>query len=82
MIAIKGLTEVTVQSIGSTYVQDTKTKYLLAEDCAVYFYKDGIYTKTTIDKVTDLIKFKMSAYYDKEEAYGGRVRVIIVENKN
>ncbi|NLP34037.1 MAG: S-layer homology domain-containing protein [Clostridiales bacterium] len=82
LIAIKGLTEVTVQSIGSTYVQDTKTKYLLAEDCAVYFYKDGIYTKTTIDKVTDLMKFKMSAYYDKEEAYGGRVRVIIVENKN
>lgn len=80
LVEIKGLTKVTVQSLHSTYIQNSSKKYPLAEDYDVYIYKDGEYMATTIDKISNLSKYKLSAYYDKEPAFGGRVRVIIAEN--
>jgi len=79
LVEIKNLTKVSVQALNSTYVQDTAKKYPLAEDYDVYLFNDGKYVATTIDKISNLSKYKLSAYYDKEPAYGGRVRVIIAE---
>lgn len=81
LVKIKGLKNITVHSIKSTYVQDATNKYPLAEDYGVYIFKDGAYVPTTIEKISNLSKYKLSAYYDKEPAYGGRVRVIIAETK-
>ncbi|HWT27041.1 MAG TPA: S-layer homology domain-containing protein [Mobilitalea sp.] len=76
------LHEITVNAIGKTTVQDKDTKYLLADEYSVYFLVNGEYVATTIDKVSDLSKYNVKAYYDKSDLFGGRVRVIVAESKN
>jgi hypothetical protein len=57
-------------------------KYLLSDIVQVYFY-DGInYTQATLNQVSDLTRYKLTAYYDKTTALGGRVRVIIAQKTN
>jgi hypothetical protein len=80
LVGMKNLTKIAVTAIGSTYVQNSTAKYPLADNCAVYFYLNGEYTKATMDNLTNLSRYKVSAYYDKEAAYGGSVRVIVAEN--
>ena len=80
LVGIKNLTKIAVTKIGSTFVQNAEAKYPLAGNCAVYFYLNGEYTATTIDKLSNLSRYMVSAYYDKEAAYGGSVRVIVAEN--
>lgn len=80
--SVKKLQSVAVKAVGTTYVQDSSTKYLLADNVQVYFYDGTDYTQTTLSKVTNLTKYKLTAYYDKVTALGGRVRVIIAQNAN
>lgn len=76
------LNEIKVQAIGTASVQDAAHKYLLADNVKVFYYKAGNYGVTTLEKVSDLKKYKLTAYYDREEALGGRVRVIVAEDIN
>ena len=76
------LTGTKVISIGSSSVQDSVQKYPLADKVAVFYNTAGKYTATTLDKVSDLKKYKLTAYYDRSISLGGRVRVIIAENTN
>ncbi|SHO53606.1 S-layer homology domain-containing protein [Anaerocolumna xylanovorans] len=78
--SVMKLQSVSVKAVGSTYVQDSSTKYLLADNAQVYFYDGMDYTQTTLSKVTSLTKYKLTAYYDKTTALGGRVRVIIAQD--
>lgn len=78
--AVMKLQAAAVKAAGTTYVQDSSTKYLLADNVQVYFYDGTDYTQTTLSKVTNLTKYKLTAYYDKVSALGGRVRVIIAQN--
>ncbi len=75
------LTGVTVSSIGITTVQSNNTKYTLADNYSVYLYLDKEYVLTTLDKVKNLSKYDVRAYYDKPMNNGGRVRVIIASAK-
>ncbi|HHV11043.1 MAG TPA: S-layer homology domain-containing protein [Clostridiales bacterium] len=75
------LTGVQVSSIGTNTVLSGSTKYTLADNYSVYLYLDGEYIATTFDKVKNLSKYTVMAYYDKTIATGGRVRVIIAGSK-
>lgn len=74
------LVSTVVKSVGTTYIQDSSAKYLLSEKLQVYFYDGADYSQTTLSKVSNLTKYKLTAYYDKSTALGGRVRVIIAQN--
>ena len=74
------LVSTVVKSVGTTYIQDSSAKYLLSEKLQVYFYDVSDYSQTTLSKVSNLTKYKLTAYYDKSTALGGRVRVIIAQN--
>jgi hypothetical protein len=76
------LTGVVVTSIGSTTIQSNNMKYPLAERCYVYCLLDGEYIPTTLDKISDLSKYDVKAYYDNPISMGGRIRVIVAESKN
>lgn len=78
--AILKLQSVSVKATGTTYVQDSSMKYLLSDNVQVYYYDGTTYTQTTLSKVSNLTKYKLTAYYDKTAALGGRVRVIIAQN--
>lgn len=77
---ITELTKFTVKSVGTTTISDTKQKYQLADEVAVYYLKSGSYSATTLSEVSNLKKYKLTAYYDKSASTGGRVRVIVAEN--
>jgi hypothetical protein len=78
--AVMNLVSTAVKSVGTTYIQDSSAKYLLSENLQVYFYDGADYSQTTLSKVSNLTKYKLTAYYDKNTALGGRVRVIIAQN--
>lgn len=74
------LTGTTIKSIGATYVQDTTRKYQITDDVDVYYLSNGEYLYTTFDKVSNLKKYKLTAYYDRSVTIGGKVRIIIAES--
>ncbi len=78
--AIAELVEVSVKSIGATTVQDSTQIYKMADEIAVYFYDIGKYSVTTLSKISDLNRYKLTAYYDKTTSIDGRIRLIIAEN--
>ncbi len=73
------LKEVKVKAIGETTVQDTTGKYQLADEVAVFFYDIGKYTVAELSDVSNLNKYRLTAYYDKDMSTGGRIRVIVAE---
>lgn len=75
------LAGVAVSSIGTSTVLSNTTKYTLAENYSVYLYLDKEYVLTTLDKIKNLTKYNVMAYYDKTMTTGGRVRVIVATNK-
>ncbi len=76
------LTGTSVTSMGAAYVQDTIRKYQITDDVDVYYLSNGEYLYTTLDKVSNLKKYKLTAYYDRSVTIGGRVRIIIAESIN
>jgi hypothetical protein len=74
------LKETAVTDIGNTTITSGGTKYPLAEKISVYYLTDEKYVATTIDKISDLSKYKVTAYYDKAITLGGRIRVLIAES--
>lgn len=81
LTASYALTGVTVTSVGTTTIQAESDKYLLADTYYVYIMADKEYVSTTLDKVSNLSKYSLTAYYDDPQSLGGRIRVIIAESK-
>lgn len=73
------LGETTVTFIGGASIQDGSIIYPLADNCSVYVKVNNKYVLTTLDKVSDLQKYYVTAYYDETPVLGGRVRVILAE---
>ncbi|MGB4658407.1 MAG: hypothetical protein WBI07_04450, partial [Mobilitalea sp.] len=71
-----------VTGIGSTSIQSSTGKFTLASNYDVYCVVDDEYVATTIDKVSDLLKYNLTAYYDRASANGGRIRIIVAESIN
>lgn len=78
------LNEVIVYSIGKVSVQDKNTVYPLADEYSVYYFNedDNTYVATTLDKISNLKKYRVKAYYDKLPSFGGRIRVIVAQSIN
>ncbi len=76
------LTKIDVDAIGTTSITSGTVKYPMAEKYSVYYLSDQEYVATTLDKVSDLSKYKITAYCDKAITLGGRVRVIVAESIN
>ncbi len=74
------LTEVSVVSVGLTTIQAGNTIYPLADQIYIYFLIDGEYFSTSLDKISDLTKYSVKAYYDKNPYLGGKIRVLVAEN--
>ncbi len=74
------LNGIVADAIGMTSITSGTTKYPIAEKSSVYYLSDGKYTVTTLDKIKDLSKYKVTAYCDKAITLGGRIRVIVAES--
>lgn len=84
ILAMQTLTYKSVTAISSGSVRSGSTYYTLADNVVVYLKEKGLqnYYLTELDKIADVDSYLISAYYDKGEASGGRVRLIIAEPKN
>ncbi|MBP1755446.1 MAG: hypothetical protein H6Q59_1844, partial [Firmicutes bacterium] len=74
------LAKISVDAIGTTSVTSGSTKYPIAEKVSVYYLTDDEYVITTLDKISDLSRYKITAYCDKGVTLGGRIRVITAES--
>lgn len=70
-----------VVSLGTASVRLSDKKFPLAENYDVYYYQNGQYMLTTIDKVSNLTKYDLTAYYDDAVSLGGRIRIIVAKSK-
>jgi predicted DNA-binding antitoxin AbrB/MazE fold protein len=68
---------VSVTAIGTSTIESSSGKFPLADNYSVYAFVDGKYTSTTLDKVSNLNKYRIKAYYDNPVLYGGRIRVLV-----
>lgn len=83
ILGMQTLTYKSVTAIGSGSVRSGSTNYTLADNVTVYLKERGksTYYLTELDKIADLDTYLVSAYYDKGEAKGGRIRLLIAESK-
>ena len=71
------LTELKVESIsGNTVVGEFDRQYTISDNVAVYVYENGEYQLTSLERVTGG-DYRLTAWYDKAENAGGRIRVIL-----
>ena len=71
------LTEVEVDSInGNTIVDAQNHSYTLSDNVAVYVYENNEYQLTSLERVSGG-EYRLTAWYDKPENEGGRIRVIL-----
>lgn len=81
LVSTINLEEVSVTSIGKTTVQNSTTRYKLAEDVQVYYLINNVYSATTIGNISNLSKYKVTGYYDRTMSTGGLIRVLVAESK-
>ena len=84
--AIRPLVKVntTITKVNTDTLETANSKYTLSENVIIY-EKDEYtykYLKMTKSDIVNSSDYKFQAYYDKEEALGGRIRVIIAEKKS
>ena len=71
------LTEVEVDSInGNTIVDAQNRSYTLSDNAALYVYENNEYQLTSLERVSGG-DYRLTAWYDKPENEGGRIRVIL-----
>ena len=71
------LTEVEVDGInGNTIVDAQNHSYTLSDSVAVYVYENNEYQLTSLERVSGG-DYRLTAWYDKPENEGGRIRVIL-----
>jgi hypothetical protein len=78
---VKSLTSVTLTSLNSLYAMNGTTRYTLASSVGVYVYDGEDYYQSSISAVSDTDSYRLVGYYDKAEAQGGRMRIIIAYAK-
>ncbi|MCL1816285.1 MAG: S-layer homology domain-containing protein [Clostridiales bacterium] len=75
--ALESLKKVTLYEAG--YVLDASgDRYLLAGNASIYHYKNGEYRLLSLKQALEL-QTTFTAYYDKAESAGGRIRILIAE---
>jgi hypothetical protein len=78
VIASQNLYQISVKDLSEGSITDTSNKiHLLSEQCVAYLFEDEVYEYSSLGEISDLKDYTLIAYYDKSEAEGGRVRVIV-----
>lgn len=75
---LQQLTEVEISSISGNQVSTGVRTYRMSDDVLVYEYRGGEYYLSSLDRVKDG-GYELTAWYDKAETAGGRVRVIVAK---
>lgn len=65
--------------IGANYVYSGSTKYTLSGSVSVYVRRNSGYYLSSVSDISDLTQYTVTAYFDKAEREGGRVRVLLAE---
>ena len=72
------LGSISVEEISSSVLYDESgNSYKVSDNVQVYFFKNNTYTYTSLAAVSNLNKYRLNMYYDKNSANGGLVRIII-----
>jgi S-layer homology domain. len=78
---VKNLQGMYITSISGLKIVTGWDTRILSDDVSVYYVKDSKYYLTKLNKVSDLSKYNLLAFYDKSPLQAGRVRVIIAQDK-
>lgn len=78
---IMKLTRVYATSIDGLEVKAGSNSYIMSDEVEVYYWNNKKYYKTTLASVNDIEKYNLYAYYDRPMSVGGRVRVIVAQDK-
>lgn len=81
LINVSNLTGKSATVINTLAVKTADDIHTIGEEVIVYLLKNDTYYITNIKAISDLNKYYVSAYYDKSDDMGGRVRVIIAKEK-
>ena len=77
---IYSLKSVDVSLVEGNVVTAGNRSYTMSDTVQVYEYRDGEYYLSNLDRV-DIGTHELTAWYDKLQSEGGRVRVIIAKEK-
>ena len=72
------LTKVEADGISGNQLRSGNRNYTIGEQVTVYEYRDYRYFLSTLDRVQEL-GLSLTGWYDRPEAEGGRIRVIIAQ---
>lgn len=81
LTGIRMLSEFEVRSISETEVSDSRSSKAIDENVVVYLVKDGSYYATSLSKISDLDRYKVSAYYDSNAKRNDIIRIIVAREK-
>ncbi len=74
---IKSLTSVDLDSLNETYATSKALTFSLSGDVQVYVKNDTGYYLSSVSIVSDKSAYRLTAYYDKPQSEGGRIRIIV-----
>ena len=72
------LTQVKADGVSGSLLQAGDRSYQIADQVAVYEYRDREYFLSTLDRVQEQ-GLSLTGWYDRPESEGGRIRVIIAQ---
>lgn len=78
---IEKLTRIYLTSIDDLEAKAGSNIYKMSDEVEVYYWHNKKYFKTTLSSINDFDKYSISGYYDKAMSLGGRVRVIVAQDK-
>jgi len=70
-----------ISSINELYATVNGEKYYISDNVVVYLKKNEEYLMSNFSEVKDLEKYSLKLYSDGEQNEGGRIRLIIAEEK-
>ncbi|MBQ3114972.1 MAG: S-layer homology domain-containing protein [Clostridia bacterium] len=80
-ISLKQLSA-SVDDISGDIIKTKKGDYVIYGNASAFVKSGNSYMQTDLNEVTDLTKYNITAYYDKEINEGGRIRVLVAVKKD
>lgn len=81
LVGIKSMRASEVKGLSETEIFDGKESFKIADTAVVYLEKDGKYYLTSLDKVADLTRYELKAYYAQNHLHGNDVRVFVAKER-
>ena len=70
-----------IEEISGDVIKTRKGDYIIYGNASAFVKSGTSYMQTDLNEVTDLTKYNVTAYYDKEMDEGGRIRVLVAVKK-